>query len=386
MENSYTRLRELDSLRGLAALTVVIGHCLLIVDKSILPFYVRYSPLRILWSGHEAVILFFIISGLVLSKPYLDGRKFDYPSFILKRVTRIYIPYIVSIFFAIVMREFFFKNKGVNGLGEWFDSKWTDSVDLQVIVNHLLLIGDFDTSNLNTVIWTLVHEMRIAFFFPLILFMVRRFNWRISIIASVVLSAIGMLNHLFGLQPGLGYRNSYFDTVHYSIFFIFGSLIAKHLNKLISMYKSLTRNKKLLLIGVTFIFYTYGQAIYYVLELPIKDFIVEWVVGIGGILLVILALTSSIFQKVLSTRLMNGIGSLSYSIYLYHITVLFSFIYALYNILPIWIIILIAILFTFIVATISYRLIELPSIKLGKFLAKRLTTQSKALEVNNNCR
>jgi peptidoglycan/LPS O-acetylase OafA/YrhL len=75
------RFGELDSLRGLAALSVLIGHCL-VVFPHLSGSYpgqgwelwawntLRSTPLSVVWAGNEAVILFFILSGFVLSLPF----------------------------------------------------------------------------------------------------------------------------------------------------------------------------------------------------------------------------------------------------------------------------------------------------------------------------
>ncbi|WP_144023683.1 hypothetical protein MHI37_02180 [Paenibacillus sp. FSL H8-0548] len=64
------RYEELDSLRGLAALAVMIGHFLLVFapiaqntsDLGFLDYPLnlfKYTPLHAVWGGHEAVIMFF---------------------------------------------------------------------------------------------------------------------------------------------------------------------------------------------------------------------------------------------------------------------------------------------------------------------------------------
>jgi peptidoglycan/LPS O-acetylase OafA/YrhL len=55
------RLVELDSIRGLAAISVLFGH---IVSLSSVPSILAISPLRIFWLGHGAVIFFFILSDM----------------------------------------------------------------------------------------------------------------------------------------------------------------------------------------------------------------------------------------------------------------------------------------------------------------------------------
>ena len=67
------RYPQLDSLRGLAALTVVFEHCLRIdpwLLQGISPWLewaAQSTPLHILWAGGNAVLLFFVLSGLVLT-------------------------------------------------------------------------------------------------------------------------------------------------------------------------------------------------------------------------------------------------------------------------------------------------------------------------------
>ncbi|PEE31573.1 acyltransferase, partial [Bacillus toyonensis] len=46
------RINELDSIRGLAAITVVFGHFCLMLPS--LPNSIKFSPLRFLWAGGEA--------------------------------------------------------------------------------------------------------------------------------------------------------------------------------------------------------------------------------------------------------------------------------------------------------------------------------------------
>ena len=82
--NGVERLDELDALRGLAALTVVGQHCLMVSPwigggappGALPPAWVGFAglpPLAALWSGQEAVTLFFVLSGFVLALPFQRG-------------------------------------------------------------------------------------------------------------------------------------------------------------------------------------------------------------------------------------------------------------------------------------------------------------------------
>ena len=76
------RLIELDGLRGLAAVVVLIHHALetvpALAEVGARPGTVptgtfnrilTQSPLHLLWAGHEAVLIFFVLSGVALTSP-----------------------------------------------------------------------------------------------------------------------------------------------------------------------------------------------------------------------------------------------------------------------------------------------------------------------------
>src|SRR5262245_47699245 len=100
------RIRALDGLRGIAAVTVVVQHILssfpplaAMIDRApdadIVLLDLDRTPLRLLWTGSEAVILFFVLSGFVLT---LQIERFQagssYVTYIVRRVSRLYVPYL----------------------------------------------------------------------------------------------------------------------------------------------------------------------------------------------------------------------------------------------------------------------------------------------------
>jgi peptidoglycan/LPS O-acetylase OafA/YrhL len=95
------RIEQLDSVRGLAALSVVLCHHLIAYPR----FWDAYvfgpqgnktglffPPVYILWAGHSAVVLFFVLSGYVLFLPTLQHRQPTYGKYLIKRFCRIYLP------------------------------------------------------------------------------------------------------------------------------------------------------------------------------------------------------------------------------------------------------------------------------------------------------
>src|SRR5690348_5076720 len=104
------RRRELDSLRGLAALSVLLYHvlasnsaqlasaiCLGPVDGA-LNRVLAYSPLHAIWLGAESVWLFFVLSGFVLTRATMRPG-FSWAGYYPSRMVRLYLP----VAFAVVL-------------------------------------------------------------------------------------------------------------------------------------------------------------------------------------------------------------------------------------------------------------------------------------------
>lgn len=99
------RLRALDGLRGLAALVVVVHHVVLTTPRfwaayedhggrtpAELAWWLTHTPLHLFWSGDEAVLVFFVLSGLVLTRPVVRADGFPWLAYYVKRLPRLYLP------------------------------------------------------------------------------------------------------------------------------------------------------------------------------------------------------------------------------------------------------------------------------------------------------
>ena len=86
---------SLDSVRGLAALSVLFGHAYGLVPNApqhlggqhhladlLNPFLlIKATPLRVIINGHAAVMVFFVLSGFVLRSTFLSAREAYWPYF-----------------------------------------------------------------------------------------------------------------------------------------------------------------------------------------------------------------------------------------------------------------------------------------------------------------
>jgi peptidoglycan/LPS O-acetylase OafA/YrhL len=361
------RMDQLDSIRGLASITVLFNHLYLVLPT--LPLLFKYSPLKAIVNGNAAVIMFFVLSGFVLFLSFMRGVSGTYRSFVTKRILRIYTPYLVSIVLAVVMAAMLAKGS-IPGI-----DAWQSGISLKLLIEHLSLVFIIDTKAFNNVIWSLVHEMRISLYFPLIAFCVMRLNWKVNLYICLLLSIPSILKDLIPMGYAL---TTLLDTMHYTSMFLIGALLAKNLDTLTAIYQTWSKSLKWLILFVAFISYAYSAVIITTvlkLGLPYRFVLFDYVVTLSSATFIIYALGSIKLSSLLLKKPMLFLGKISYSLYLLHIIVLFSFMYLFYGILPIELIYLFTIAVSLLLASLSWRFIEIPSIALGKRFTKVENTE-----------
>ncbi|MEI4801152.1 acyltransferase [Bacillus sp. FJAT-51639] len=365
------RIDELDSLRGLAAVTVMLSHYFLIFPvflsaegNNIGVNLLKYSPLHILWAGHEAVILFFILSGLVLTIPFINNEKTNYGEYVLKRIFRIYIPYIVAVLVAIIARTLFYSGPK-QGLSEWFNGLWNHGFEYKLFFEHLFFIGSFNNVAYDPVLWSLIHEMRISLVFPLIVYVVKKYKWKKSICIAIVCSLIGIVLTKL-LNSRLNIDVDYFMTLHYTSMFIIGSILAINLNKILQNKFIIKFRFYLLLIGI--LIYTYRWW-FFPKKVPLHvEIIGDWMI-VFGVVSLICALLTDPFSSIMKYRPLLFLGKISYSLYLYHALVMLILVHLMYNYLNIYVILFISIIGSLLVASLAQYFIERNAMKIGKSLS-----------------
>jgi peptidoglycan/LPS O-acetylase OafA/YrhL len=374
------RYQELDSLRGIAALTVVFNHFINVVPSiynanfsnglsGYLLKVFTFSPVHIIWAGHEAVILFFVLSGFVLSLPFLNNKQGPYKDFLIKRLFRIYIPYIVAISIAIILRVLISRN-GIDELGRWFNFAWTDPITLGQVINHVFIFGDFKNYIFDPVIWSLVHELRISLIFPFVMYFIVKCNYKICLLVAGVfsVSAYYVKTHILYNNGYIEYSTSNVDSMHYLSMFIIGALVAKHRDTIRRYFNNKLGNT--LWFGIGVFLYTYPWWIFINNERAHKYIVNDWVISFGASIFIVLALYSNLFSRILNYNIFKFFGKISYSLYLFHSIVLLSFINLFYGILPYWSILVIALPSSILVSHLAYFFIEKPAMEYGRKLTK----------------
>lgn len=169
----------LDGLRAFAALSVFAVHFQQAVNLEY-----RLGPFdldRWLTNGNTGVALFFVLSGFLLTMPFLvsdrgGGRPGEIPRYLAKRLARIVPAYYLCLFAL---------------LG--FDLVRGSLPSINNILSHLLFvynINDWNILSINEPFWTLAAEVQFYLLLPFVILLVRRLATPTAFLFAVAL-AIG---------------------------------------------------------------------------------------------------------------------------------------------------------------------------------------------------
>jgi peptidoglycan/LPS O-acetylase OafA/YrhL len=345
------RLRELDALRGLAALAVSFQHVFLLTGSAgAVLAVVALTPLNAFIDGTRAVLFFFVLSGFVLAVPFFRGGVSP-TGFVAKRGARIYPAY----WFALIV------SIGIYSLSA------NPHVTLYSAANFASLITDYTAQTYNVVFWSLVQEMRISILFPLLILPVVRLPWRWVLAGSAPLIVAGFFSEEFPGGPIVGS----FATVFYAFFFVIGALAAKHIHQLVAMVRGISPRRATLWLGVAVM--VYGAMPIDGIAVPVE----KAIVGVACVGIMLLALGWPGLSRFLLFPALQFVGRISYSYYLLHLPVSKLVPYLLHDQIPV-ITPLVIIAGSLLLAWIAYTWIEVPSIRLGHHLYEQISARMAA--------
>jgi peptidoglycan/LPS O-acetylase OafA/YrhL len=345
------RIKSLDSLRGIAALAVVLYHCNLIFFSAHggTPRWIAFSPFRIFFDGHAAVMVFFALSGFVLFLTFKNVDSFHYYPYIIKRFMRIYPPFAFVILCSAALFVLL-KPLGIPHLldagGHLLDWDAFPPPTLGAIAGHLAM-GD-RPQWLDPPMWSLVHEMRISIFFPLIALWVSR-DWRVATVSTLAIS-VGcvFLNRV--LDP-LGWAFQPFDTLQHVFLFAGGAALSLHAPSIRDWLSRLPTWARIALWVTAFVAIT----------LP-------FVTIFAALLLVALCLAPWA-DRALTHALPTWLGRVSYSLYLVHMPILYAMMHLLWAKVPLALLLGCGVLVALLASELTYRFVEQPAMSLGRRLA-----------------
>jgi peptidoglycan/LPS O-acetylase OafA/YrhL len=360
------RLVELDGLRGLAALSVVFYHWLLVdpsnpggpVGGSFTAGmnWLYATPLGSLVAGPQMVLLFFVLSGMVLSLPRLSGRKVSYRRYLLNRAGRLYpaawataaLSGVCLLVLPMSVRP---------GLPWWLSVTLNRPWGAVTSLHFATLVTAFDPSQLDGPMWSLEQELRVSLLLPLLVLLVRRCHWSAALAAACGLIVGGTL-----AMPVGTYLWAWTPVVIGC--FVLGSLIARHRQALVSATASLPAGARALLVLVvlvTFWIPVRGPAI------GIPSYLFTLIPVLGACIMIVSAQVG-VTRRALTRPVIRWLGRISYSLYLLHVVVLRVLVVVNPFRLPLILLAPIGIGVTLGLATLMQRYVEAPALAYARGL------------------
>jgi len=351
-----TRTVSLDALRGLAALSVVACHysillCATPYGRHVAP-WLALPPFSLLSTAYGSVILFFVLSGYVLALSLTGDGGSNWLGFAARRFCRIWPPYALTILASFLIGWIAVAADPLLP-PVWQENVWHhDTLALSPLVEQIGMATP--SIPLDVPGWSLVYELRISLFFPLLLALVRRAP-ATALAAAIFLNVAGQIGPpwLSQLVP---------ETATYIVYFTVGAWLALNRAWIAERGRAMTGRDQALL----------GAIALLCLSLPRGYPGVGMVTGLGAVLIIALAIASPPFARVLSARWCGFLGRISYSLYLTHVVVLMGVGALLGGSLPVALVLVVATPIIGLVAWSGHRWVEQPSIRLGRAVAARL--------------
>lgn len=314
------RLQALDGLRGVAAFLVVLHHVLLIAQPVSQPsgepafgsvwWLLERTPLKLLTAGHEAVIVFFVLSGVVVVLPALRHVDFSWPGLVVSRVVRLMLPAWAAIVFATALLLVVPRVPSQVTGGSWIAGQVQSNWDWKHLVVEYSLMGS--SVHYDNVLWTLKWEFLFSLLLPgfLVVAVLLRRWWLPTGLLAVGLGVAGAVGSI--------------DPLQYLPVFFLGTLIAVRL-RAIEGWSESRRARRLLAVILPV------SALVLICQFLLAPIVPDGsdgshalvgVEALGGAGVVVVAGAATPFRRFLESRVPQFLGRISFSLYLVHLPVL----------------------------------------------------------------
>ncbi|MBK1897730.1 acyltransferase family protein [Chryseobacterium paridis] len=287
-----------NDIQGLRAVAVVL-------------VFLFHLNTNILTGGFIGVDVFFVISGYLVSNIILhkiESGKFNLIEFYIGRFKRLLPVYLFFLISILLVGGIVYLNLDINGLkNNVFHSLLFNSNNYLASLDNYFGAKSSENPLLHT--WTLSIEMQFYFLLPLFLLLIR--NKRYLFIITVLI-VLGLLGYSYFNSTYLNNKNlMYFSFIsrfpEFLIGLIFG-LKENEIKKIIGNYKSV--------IGIICLMLIIGSGFFISESSNFPGFLVLVPCLSTGTLLVLNE--NVVNQKILNNKVLVHIGEISYSVYLWH--------------------------------------------------------------------
>ncbi len=317
---SMERRPELDALRGIAALMVLIQHAQQLVPPVPTPAFpgagflrwllFEHTPLRILDVGRPAVLFFFVLSGYVLTRALLVSGSPGLFAFAVQRSIRLMLPAGASVLLSVGLYLVLFDPDALPELRDR-TLAWHEPPTVVQVISSTLLLADLA---LNIPLWSLVQEWRLTVLLPLVLLLRGRLLHLLVLACALMLAGqvLGARENQIQLADGL--RGSAASTLYFALAFGTGAALA-----LAGPLRALGRGERALLLALAALLFS------------MKSDLATYA---GSVILIVVAQEPGAFQRLLRRPVMVWLGRISFSLYLVHVPILVAAVYALHGTAP----------------------------------------------------
>jgi peptidoglycan/LPS O-acetylase OafA/YrhL len=371
------RLTQLDGLRGIAALIVVIFHLSLIAQ----PFldtnstgdawwWMSETPLRLATDGTQAVLLFFVLSGLVVALPALRAglTKFSWKKYFASRFVRLYVPAWGALLVASILIFCIPRMSSNVTSNMWLDNTNAKHVDFLTFLQNATLMKVGNATD--NVLWSLRWEIIFSALLPLFVLaaVVIRRSWIAFALAMAgcVALTIGDPNHA--------------DAAFYLPVFLMGTLMASRLEAIQAWSARRSRGFWIGALATFLLCMVATQIFLFAAPAGSPVFGVLWsLVGVGAAGIILCAIGFSSFENFLNTRVSQFLGTISFSLYLIHVPIVATLAYVLGD-AQWWLVGIIGLPLSLGAATLFHRYVEVPSQRLARRIGERATRPKREAE------
>ena len=328
---------EIDGLRTIAVLPVIL-------------FHLGYGFIK---GGYMGVDVFFVISGYLITRILVDDiehSRFSMYRFWIRRVKRL-IPLLLTVVLCtLLIIPFFIFKPVVKDVSKDIFPAIFSYFNFHALFDFGNYWGGSSENSFFLHTWSLSVEEQFYLLYPFFLFFVHKFfkNFLIPVFTITIASAI--LFFFF-----LHKANEHTDIAFYMLHTRIWELSIGGLAGLISIKNtdSPVKNNMLVMLGVSFIFFSYffgGKNINYSVVFPV----------IGAAMVILFCTPNDVIGKALSSKIMVNIGKISYSLYLWHWVIILFFKNLSYQFGHInhLVINMVIVFLTFLFSYLSYRFIE----------------------------
>ncbi len=326
------------------------------------------TPLQLLWAGDEAVVVFFVLSGFVLSLPPVPSQLRAWAAYYPRRLLRLYGPLVLAtlLSWAVVVA---WPRTPTPGAGPWLAFHERPYTAGTVAHDAFLLAG---TGSLNSPLWSLRWEVVFSLLLPLYLALLRRgpviVRWSIVWACLFAALVVPPRVHALGLPVS--------DALRFLPLFAFGVLLATdsavrdRLTEVAARGWVLRSQVLLWAGGFALLGPKLGERFDWA---PVIRLVLHLAQPSGAVFLVVWCLAGPVTGGLSTSRTIQWLGSRSFSLYLTHEPIVVTIAHLRPpsdDPLPV---LLLSLPLCLLVTEIFHRLGERPAIELSRRVGRRIS-------------